>query len=115
MAAPEQTASGSPCAIRPFTAWATSAMDSRAKTLLQGFLDLVEIGERDLPVSEDLLPLVPLARHEHRPAGPGGLDGLPDSLAPVGDDPVRAVAARPEPLFHGGEDGQRVLAARVVR
>src|SRR5436305_11389086 len=93
IAAPSITACGSPAVTRPPTAAAASPTDSRAKALLQGLADLLQVGERQFLVSHGLVLLVPLAGHEHRPAGLRRGDRLADRLPPVGDQPVGPVAA----------------------
>src|SRR5690242_21219608 len=81
--APSIIALGSPAVTRPETARAASATDSRAKALLQGLADLLQVGERQFSISKDLLAFVPLARHDHGPARAGRFDGLADGLAAV--------------------------------
>src|SRR5436305_13739560 len=115
IAAPSITACGSPAVTRPPTARAASPTDSRAKALLQGLADLLQVGERQFLVAHDLLPLVPLAGHQPRPAGRLRRDRRAARLAAVGHQPGGAVAARLQSLLDRRQDGQRVLAARVVR
>src|SRR5581483_1448005 len=115
IAAPSITAWGSPAAIRPPTARAASSTVSLATARLQSLADLLDVGEGQLPIAHDLIGLVTLAGHQHGPAGPGGVDRLADRLAAVGHQPVAPVAARLQALLDSGQDGQRVLAPRVVR
>src|SRR5688572_9891239 len=109
MAAPAHSFPGSPETIRPPVARAISSAVRRAKALLQSLVDLFEIRERNLLTSHDLLPLVPLARDQHGPAGPGGEDRLADGFAAVRNHPVAAPAARLHPFLDRSDDRQRVL------
>src|SRR4051794_13143839 len=81
IAAPSIIDPGSPAVTRPFMALAASSTDSRAKALLQNLADLLQVGERQAFVAHDLLPLVPLARHQHHPAGTSRRDRFADGEA----------------------------------
>src|ERR1700674_4508589 len=114
IAAPRSCAWASPASTRPPAALAASLARKLAKALLQRPPDLLDVGERQLAIADDLLALVSLAGHQHRPAGSGGGERGADRLATVGHQPVAGVAARLHSLLDRGHDRQRVLAARVV-
>src|SRR3954454_12873566 len=115
IAAPSITDCGWAGAIRPPTARAASSTVNLATARLQGLADLLDVGERKLLVCQNLIGLVTLAGHQHGPARLRLGDRLADRLAAVGDEPVSLVAALLQALFDRRQDGQRVLAPRVVR
>ena len=68
----------------------------------------VLVADRLAPARAPCRPPAPPSR------APRAAIACADRLAAVGDQAVGAVAARLQPLLDGGQDGQRVLAARVV-